>query len=104
MMGYYTRHELEVLGDTIGGDVGYHSHAITEASGYSNIFEGEEIKWYKHREEMKTYSKKYPDLIFKLSGEGEESGDIWNEYYQDGKMQFCKAKIVFDEFDASKLA
>jgi hypothetical protein len=52
---------------------------------------------------MRKVSKHYPDLVFKLSGEGEESGDVWVEYYKNGKMQRCSTKITFDEYDESKL-
>jgi hypothetical protein len=45
----------------------------------------------------------YPDALFKLSGEGEESGDIWIEYYQNGKVQVCKAIISFASFDSNLL-
>lgn len=60
-------------------------------------------KWYEHEEDVSTFSKIYPDVIFELSGEGEESGDIWKKYFKNGKIQICIAKIVFDEFDESKL-
>jgi len=52
---------------------------------------------------MVEYSKRHPKVVFKLSGEGEESGDIWTEYYQDGKMQREKAEIKVAGFDKSKL-
>jgi hypothetical protein len=67
-----------------------------------NPFE-ESCKWYDYEKDMKAVSKKYPTTIFILEGEGEESGDIWKAYFLDGKMQKCKAKIIFDEFDESKL-
>ena len=60
-------------------------------------------KWYDHDEEFLDFSKRYPDWLFILSGEGEESGDIWTKYYVNGKKQEAKARIVVDDFDASKL-
>lgn len=99
-MGYYTRHELEIIE---GGnhDIDYEA-GIAIVSGYGTPFE-DEIKWYDHEKDMRAYSKKHPDTLFKLSGEGEESGDIWAEYYQNGLMQRCKAQIVFDDLDKSKM-
>jgi antitoxin component YwqK of YwqJK toxin-antitoxin module len=62
-----------------------------------------ELKWYDFHEEMIAFSKEYPNWLFTLSGEGEESGDIWKAYYVNGKYQQEKAKIVFDPFDMQKL-
>lgn len=62
-----------------------------------------ETRWYEHEENMKEFSTKYPDLLFILYGEGEESTDIWRKYFVNGKMQMASAKIVFDEFDERKL-
>lgn len=55
--------------------------------------------WYDHEEQMKFFSLKYPDILFTLHGEGEDSGDVWMKYFKAGKMQVAKAKITFDEFD-----
>jgi len=74
---------------------------VTSVVGY-NPFD-DETKWYEHEADMKKISKEYPDVIFELSGEGEESGDVWKKYFVNGKMQVCKAILVFDEFDKSKL-
>lgn len=63
----------------------------------------QETKWYDHEKDMREISKQYPDVIFQLNGEGEESGDIWVKYFVNGKMQVAKAKITFDDFDKKKL-
>lgn len=61
------------------------------------------ITWYEHEEDLKKFSKKYPDLVLQLSVEGENQGDIADKYFKNGKMQICRAKIDFDPYDASKL-
>lgn len=61
-------------------------------------------KWYQHDEDMIKLTKAYPGWVFELHGEGEESGDFWNKYYKDGKMQLCGGKIVYPPYDESKLA
>lgn len=61
------------------------------------------MKWYEHEEEMREISRAFPHILFKLHGEGEETGDIWNEYYRDGKMQRCNAEIIIPPFDENKL-
>lgn len=99
-MGYYTRHTLTIVeGDDHETD---HEKGIAESNDYMGCFD-EEIKWYDHEEDMRKYSKKYPDVLFKIEGEGEESGDLWVEYHKNGRMQRCKGKITFDEYDPKLL-
>lgn len=60
-------------------------------------------KWYEHDEEMTDLSRQFPENIFCLYGEGEETGDLWYTYYKNGKKQYCPARIEFDEYDETKL-
>ena len=99
-MGYYTRHELEVLqGDDYKTD---YEQEISELADCGSCF-CDEIKWYEHEKDMRAYSLKHPETVFVLKGEGEEAGDIWVEYYKNGKMQREKAKIVVDDYNESLL-
>ncbi len=99
-MGYYTSHSLEIIeGEDYQTD---HKKGIAESSGYGDPFE-EECKWYEHEEDMRAYSKKHPNILFKLSGDGEENGDLWHEYYKGGKMQRCKVVIVYPEYNEGLL-
>ncbi len=105
-MGYYTRfslkvhsdHDVDIIADLRKDEDSYAHHAF-DAAGQVN----DEHKWYDHEDDMKQFSKKYPDVLFELHGEGEETGDIWNKYFMNGKMQKSKAKITFDEFNPLKL-
>ena len=63
----------------------------------------EPCKWYDHQEKMVVLSKKFPTVLFTLSGEGEESGDLWVKYFFNGKCQIEKAKVTYNKFDRSKL-
>jgi hypothetical protein len=58
-----------------------------------------ESKWYEYKDDMKKFSKLFPEVLFKLHGEGEEQGDIWDAYFLNGKWQEHKARIVIDEYD-----
>lgn len=100
-MGYYTRYTLEIVsGDDYRTD---YEEEIGQLSDYGpNMFSGE-IKWYKWEEHMREYSTRHPETVFKLSGEGEEAGDLWHAYFQNGKMQYAKAQIIFEPFDPEKL-
>ncbi len=74
-------------------------YALDEAGGCS----GNESKWYEHQKDMKAFSALNHSILFTLHGEGEESADLWNEYYLNGKLQVEKAQIQIAEFDAKKL-
>lgn len=99
-MGYYTRHELSIVsGNDYKTD---YEKEITESTQYSSLFD-DSIKWYDCEKDMKKYSKKHPNVVFCIDGEGEESGDIWKAYFQNGKMFTAKAVITFEEFSPEKL-
>lgn len=98
-MGYYTYHELAVKGISAEID---HEKEISDSTSYDDCFD-HAIKWYEHEEDMRAYSAWHPDLIFELKGEGEEAGDLWIEYYKNGKMQRCEAQIMYAKFDESEL-
>lgn len=87
----------QVVGEYIRGNENM-DYAMT-TDGESN----EQCKWYDHQIDMVEMSKKFHGVLFTLSGEGEESGDVWKEYYKDGLVQVARAKIVIDEFDPAKL-
>ena len=98
-MGYYTRFELEIVS---GGDNETdYEEVVTEQVDYHPF--DDETKWYSFEKDMKIVSKKHPKVVFKISGEGEESGDLWEAYFKDGKMQMCKAEIVYKNFDEALL-
>lgn len=64
---------------------------------------GDSMKWYDHDEECAQMSKRFPGVVFKLHGEGESTGDVWNAYYKDGKVQICRATMMFPPYDPAKL-
>lgn len=65
--------------------------------------ESDDLKWYDHEKEMRKLSEEFPDVLFKLHGEGEDNDDIWDKYFMSGKMQSCYAEIICPPFDRSKL-
>lgn len=65
--------------------------------------EGEPTKWYDHEKDMLSVSREWPDRVFRLDGEGKESGDIWVKFFKDGQVQMVKAEIKLGDFDSSKL-
>lgn len=89
------------LDDKIAEYIKQHSDTIY---GVNESGEGTgATKWYDHETDLRSMSKVFRNIVFTLYGEGEESGDIWSKYFMNGKMQEAKARIVIDDFDASKL-
>ncbi len=66
--------------------------------GYSTY-----TKWYDWREDMSLLSKRFPELLFCLHGDGEDVEDLWDAWFLDGKCQLCPAEISYDDFDPLKL-
>ena len=106
-MGYYTRYTLLIQSNKLNSneiitDLRSRNEDAKDAlDGYGNT--NNTLKWYEHEEDMQKFSKKYPEALFVLYGEGEEAGDIWTKYFKDGKKHIAKAKIEIDEFDENKL-
>lgn len=98
-MGYYTHFSISIDGYT-GED--FEEDFISKELEWGNPFE-DDCKWYDHVKDMKKISLKYPDLIFHLKGEGEENIDTWYKHFKNGKMQICRAKVIYDDYDESKL-
>lgn len=119
-MGYYTEYELSVYG-AIKHDDGNITMTNSIPSVVEDLIENEirlmnvfgdgdiktsyhsHCKWYDHEDDMRLLSSKFPDNVFWLSGCGEDSEDMWQKFFVDGRMQLCYAKIVYDDFDVSKL-
>lgn len=108
-MGYYTYFTLEVKGvrskieanrlcdclndmgivpDVLNEDFHYdqkHSHVF--------FFSDDSAKWYDSDEDMKKVSRQFPGMTFMLHGDGEDSGDLWEAYFHDGQVEYCRAEI-----------
>lgn len=111
-MGYYTRYELKIVHKDNNKNINNPSNFIRilknecEDADYALDEDGytrEETKWYTYNDDLKKFSKKYNNLIFILTGIGEEGDDIWREYFNNGKSHYTKAKLAFDDYDEGKL-
>lgn len=101
-MGYYTEYELTLL------DRRQWTAELEEAllqkdrTIYGNLMQFvdgcHKCKWYEHEKDIIKISKEFPDVVFKLKGEGEEPGDLWIKYFKGGKVQLCRAEIIFPLF------
>lgn len=103
-MGYYTSHELKVLSGN--SDLITQFREENDSAKYALDSQGgtsESCKWYDSDTDLMEFSKKHPAELFELSGEGEESGDLWKLYVKNGKSKKVKAVITYPEFNESDL-
>ena len=103
-MGYYTNFELTMHpSQPQERETEIIRHIISLMDGIDldkvqgseiDWFLSDSLKWYDHEDHMIEISRRYPDVIFVLHGEGEEHDDIWNEYYSNGESERVDAIIT----------
>lgn len=59
--------------------------------------------FYGHNEAFKVLSNEHRDEVIMLTGDGKDRRDFWCKYFFNGRMQREQGRIVYPEFDASKL-
>lgn len=106
-MGYYTDFCLDFQG--VKED---QRSALTVEIEKMNIFDGGNIddgffcnaKWYDHNEDMLLLSTRFPNILFSLHGYGEDSGDIWLNYFKAGRVMYEGLKLIQQDFDENQLS
>ena len=106
-MGYYTKFdltmyprqdekkELEILREIAAKIYSYSSEEISDSTAEWCL--SDHMKWYDNYDDMIEISKKFPDITFVLEGEGEEAGDLWVKYFNNGEGEECYAEIVYPQ-------
>ena len=111
-MGYYTCFSLEVKTADNSATHPNQCEIIArlreenEHASYALDEEGatqHDEKWYDSDVELKEFSKKFPDALFILDGDGEGSDDFWKAYFRNGLVQMAPVRFEYDEFDETKL-
>ena len=105
-MSYLTAFKLEADVEGIE-EIIKDLHSVYEITEMALDSDGDfenKVYWYTHEEDMAEFSKRYPEILFTLYGEGEDNTDIWREYFKNGKYHTIFAKISFDDFDESMLS
>lgn len=108
-MGYYTNFDLQydsaqsdpvelqrLISDIRAGKT------FTDYEISLNSDEWDTMKWYGHDEDMKALSLEYPNVMFVLTGAGEESGDFWRSFYKNGVWQTVTGEVTYPDPDYSK--
>lgn len=108
-MGYLTQYTLKVWDPLTLEEIEDQASIIgnfTQAVGYAIDSNGDcndSVKWYDWETDTREFSKNNPNYIFFLTGIGEETGDLWQAYFFDGKVQKVEARIEYDPFDLALL-
>ena len=64
---------------------GGREYEITDIGDQINsAFLCEEMKWYDFYEDMQTISRLFPEVIFHLNGDGEDTNDVWEADFMNG--------------------
>jgi len=105
-MGYYSNFSLGVYHADAGAiiaDLREHNEYAHKAMDEAGCTQ-DSTKWYEMDEDMKEFSKKYPEVLFEMTRQGESGGeDQCIYYFKNGKKQECWAIITFPDFDHDKL-
>jgi len=97
-MGYYTYHELEIVSKVEESKIKEIEQYIVNNELYDELykFNGKESlkfavneygekcylseeprKWYTSTNDMMKMTLAFPNILFKIHGEGEDTGDLW---------------------------
>jgi hypothetical protein len=101
-VGYYTRYEFDSIEGPDGSSVMFAAR-IHELHGFDPLRDGaDEMKWYEHDEHIVDAMSRSGVTLVKLSGKGEEQGDVWDKIYtrHDGlvRVHEYKHKLVRPDF------
>lgn len=93
-MGYLTHFKLHAVPHSypvavIGEAMEEASKGYWDAESIQYLIDGDmdSCKWYSFDGDMIALSKLLPDVLFKLSGTGEEQGDEWVHFYLNGEVE-----------------
>ena len=108
-MGYITTFSLEIVDVPELGT--YANHEIAESLIEKRVVEKLEgwnpfedsCKWYDWESDLREISETLIGCCFKVHGEGEENGDIWDAYFFNGNCKVYKAQIMIPPFNYKDL-
>lgn len=113
-MSYYTQYELsaEWYHKPIGTEQDDRIKELEDEIKKMGVFDSESCfdlgwwantKWYDWEKDMALLSKRFPDFLFLLNGNGEEEDDIWGVYFLNGRIMRDARKIITKPFTVEEL-
>ncbi len=93
-MGYYTLYSVRMLCKVLPEDDLSRLIAADEAASGALDASGDSkgwAKWYEHEAAVCGWSELYPETMFFLHAEGEDSDGIWNKYFWGGRLLHTQA-------------
>lgn len=111
-MGYYSDFCLSIDEDSpeqpTNEEFDYIHFKLEKISNYSFHNDGGDLKlydakWYSYHDDMLQLSTAFPNYVFRLEADGEESGDNWRQYYYNGKTVVIKPIVAWPEFSFDML-
>lgn len=93
-MGYSTVYSLEIIPDSREAWDTVTAHKDISGAVGKNGGGAHACTWYHHEDDMLELSQKFPGVVFKLHGTGDDEGDIWIKYFKNGKKQVCRAIVT----------
>lgn len=100
-MGYYTWFTLSILEDPANQEENFYEELdkkigrVAELKEYGAI----DAKWYDWESDMIELSKKFPKIMFRLDGSGEEQFDVWDCHFCNGRSYYRKIQTYWEPFD-----
>ena len=80
--------------------------AIMGDNGMSS-FESINVKWYSYDTDIRELSLRYPDITFRVNGDGEDPYDLWQEFWRAGnrfreQVHFARYEEIKDKLNKNK--
>ena len=80
--------------------------AIMGDNGMSS-FESINVKWYSYDTDIRELSLRYPDITFRVNGDGEDPSDLWKEFWRAGnrfreQVHFARYEEIKDKLNKNK--
>lgn len=108
-MGYYTNYVVEannIFNPAIHDFISeFLKRAYYPFYQRGDTWSIDETKWYNCHKDMLQLSKQpeVKDVLFRVSGEGEDRKDSWVAYFKNGKMVVYRPTVVWPKFTENDL-